>query len=269
MMKIQSLKQTHKYLTAIAAILVLSACATNRTNTAVVAPTTSPATAAPTAVLATQAPTEAPTATTAAVESKPTEAAKPTEASTSKPAETTQSVVFKIDQSQSKATFTLDEKLAGNPKTVVGTSPGVSGDITVNPADPSQSKIGTIQIDASQFATDSGFRDRAIKNFILQTSKEGNKFITFEPTTIEGLPTKVDTGAAISFKVTGNLTIRGVSQPVTFETTLTQKSDTELSGTAKTTVKRSAYQLEIPSVPSVADVTDDVALEFTFVATKA
>ena len=268
-MKFKNLWQPIRYLSAATMILILSACAANRAAapaapaaTAAAVPTEAPkpteaATAAVAApAVAAPAPTEAPKAT----EVKPTESAA---------SAATGPIVFKIDASQSKATFTLDEKLMGNPKTVVGTSPSVNGDITVDATNPAQSKIGTIQIDASQFATDSSFRDRALKNFILQTAKEENKFIKFEPTAIEGMPAKVGAGEAISFKVTGNLVIRGVSQTATFDVSVTQKSDTELAGTAKAIVKRSAYQLEIPKVPSVADVTDDVALEFTFVAVKA
>jgi polyisoprenoid-binding protein YceI len=79
----------------------------------------------------------------------------------------------------------------------------------------------------------------------------------------------VNTGDAVSFKVTGNLKIRDIVQPVTFDVTATARSDSEIEGTAKTTVTRSAFELTIPNVPSVADVTDDVTLELQFVATKA
>jgi hypothetical protein len=43
-------------------------------------------------------------------------------------------------------------------------------------------------------------------------------------------------------------------------------SENELSGTAKAQVLRSTFNLQIPSVPSVADVTDEVALELEFTA---
>lgn len=267
-MKMINPKRPVRFVAAAAIIVLLSACAANRVAAPVAAPTAVPITTQPTVVATLAAPTEAPKAIEATATSAPTaEAAAPTATTAAVPAAA--AAMFKIDESQSKASFTLDEKLMGNPKTVVGTSAGVSGDITVDMANPAQSKIGKIQIDASQFATDSSFRDRALKNFILQTTKEENKFITFEPTAIEGMPAKVAAGEAISFKVTGNLTIRGTSKPATFDVTVTPKSETELTGSAKTTVMRSDFQLEIPKVPSVADVTDAVTLELTFVATKA
>ena len=261
------------------------------TSAATVAPTSAPATTevpAATEMSATLAPTEAAAettaeatpeaATTAAAETTMDATAASTEAVTSTETTTAttgaastdasaEAVVFQIDPSQSEASFTLNEKLMGEDKTVVGTTSKVTGVITASPSNPSASQIGIIQIDASDLTTDSNMRNGAIDRFILQTSQY--QYITFEPTAIEGLPSEVmGVGTSVPVKVTGNLTIREITQPVTFDTTLTLKSDTELEGTATTTVTRAAFQLEIPNVPSVADVTDDVALQLKFVATK-
>jgi len=52
------------------------------------------------------------------------------------------------------------------------------------------------------------------------------------------------------------------------------KSDTELEGTAKTTITRAAFELTIPNVPnvpnvpSVADVTGNFDIQLQFVATR-
>jgi polyisoprenoid-binding protein YceI len=181
---------------------------------------------------------------------------------------TVQGTIYQIDSSRSEATFTLNEKLLGNPKTVVGTTSKVSGKISVSQDNPSNSQLGTIQIDASALQTDSDMRDRAIQRFILESSQAQYQYITFEPTAIEGLPAKVTVGEAIPLKITGNLKIRDVVKPVTFDATVTVPSEGEISGTAKATVTRSAFDLTIPSVPSVADVTDEVALELQFVATQ-
>ena len=156
----------------------------------------------------------------------------------------------------------------GKPNTVVGKTSKVTGVISATLDNPANTKIGTIQIDATDLQTDSGMRNRMIQRMILQAVQPEYKYITFEPTAIEGLPAKVSTGTAIPVKISGNLKIRDVIKPVTFDATITMKSDSELAGSAKTTVTRSAFGLTIPSVPSVADVTDDVALALDFVATK-
>ncbi len=224
-----------------------------------------PAPLAATAVTATALP--APPTLTASPTAAPTKTAvaNATAIATVAPAAPT---VFQIDPTQSEARFTINEALFGDPKTVVGLTSDISGVITFTTGNPAGSQIGTIQINARSLHTDEEMRDRAIRTFILESSQDDNQFITFEPTAIEGLPAQTKVGEATVFKVTGNLKIRSVIKPVTFELSVTPKGDTELSGSARATITRTAFELTIPSVPGVADVTDEVALDFTFVAKK-
>jgi len=201
--------------------------------------------------------TEALTATESSTE---TSAAPASETASSEPQ------IFVIDQSQSEARFTLDEMLMGAPKTVVGTTKLVSGEITIVPSDASQTAIGPIEIDARDFTTDSGMRNRAIQNFVLQSSNDEFRYITFAPTAVDGLPASAAPGDTFEVSITGDLTISGVTKPVTFATNIIVDSETQISGLATTQVLRSDYNLTIPNVPSVADVTDEVALELEFVA---
>jgi polyisoprenoid-binding protein YceI len=174
--------------------------------------------------------------------------------------------VFVIDPTQSVARYTLDEELMGAPKTVVGTTSLVSGEITINPAEPANATIGTIQIDARDFATDSGRRDGAVRRFVLASDRDEYQYIVFTPTAISGLPSTAQVGDSFEIQVTGDLTISGTTQPVTFVTTVTVDSATQIRGLAQTQVLRSEFNLNIPSVPSVANVTDEVQLELEFVA---
>lgn len=174
--------------------------------------------------------------------------------------------VFAIDQSQSAASFTLDEELLGVPTTVVGTTSLVSGDITIDLANLAATTISPIQIDASDLTTDSDRRNGAIQRFILQTNSETNRYIVFTPTTIDGLPATAAVGDTFTLQISGDLTISGVTNPVIFATEITVLSDTQISGAATTQILRSDYNLSIPSVPSVANVTDEVRLDFRFVA---
>lgn len=173
--------------------------------------------------------------------------------------------VFLIVPEESQARFTLDEVLRGEPTTVVGTSGLVAGQIAIDPANPTAAQVGVIQINARALATDNQMRNRAIGNRILQT--DSYEYITFTPTAISGLPDSVAVGQAFTFQVTGDLSIRDVTRPVTFEVTVTPISETRLEGLASTTVLRSEYDLTIPNVPGVADVSEGVLLELEFVAT--
>ena len=69
--------------------------------------------------------------------------------------------------------------------------------------------------------------------------------------------------------VTGDLTVRDITREITFQVTVTPVSETRLEGVAKATVLRSDYELNIPSVPNVANVSDEVRMEIEFVALAA
>ncbi len=174
-------------------------------------------------------------------------------------------VTFAIVQAESEARFSLGEILRGNPVTVVGATDQVAGEISVDFSNPSNSQIGPIQVNARTLVTDNDFRNRAIKNEILDTGDF--EFISFTPTSINGLPESVSIGEEIVFTITGDLTVRDITNQVTFDAKVTAVSETQLQGYASTIVARADYDLQIPSVPSVADVDEDVLVEIEFTAT--
>jgi polyisoprenoid-binding protein YceI len=175
--------------------------------------------------------------------------------------------IFQISSDQSEVRFSIYEELAGQPKTVVGVSDQVAGELALDLSDLSKTQVGVIQINARTFVTDSDNRNRAIRNFILGADEY--EFITFTPTAITGLSGAAQPGQAFTFQIAGNLTIRDVTQPVMFEVTAQGDSLTRLTGTATAVVKRSDYNLTIPSVPNVANVGEEVTLELEFVAEAA
>ena len=177
--------------------------------------------------------------------------------------------VFNISTDQSKVSFTLNEVLNGSQNTVVGTTNQIAGQIAVDFSNPTNSQIGEMRIDARTLATDSSMRDRMIRGQILQSAQDQYEFISFKPTAITGLPTSATMGTAFSFQVTGDLTIRDVTKPVTFDVTVTPNSQSEIAGKATATVQRDDFGLTIPNVPSVTSADQDVKLEIDFVAAAA
>jgi polyisoprenoid-binding protein YceI len=149
---------------------------------------------------------------------------------------------------------------------VIGTTNQVSGEIAVDYTSPGETKVGTILVNARSLVTDNDFRNRAINNEILETREY--EFITFTPTMISGFPDSPNLGEEISFQITGDLTIRDITRQVTFDVTATAQSETRMVGSASSVVARADFDLEIPSVPSVADVDENVRLEIDFVAEK-
>ena len=176
-------------------------------------------------------------------------------------------IVFRIVPGQSQARFLVDEILAGSPNTVVGVTSDVSGEIRGDFGSPQAVVVGPIQVDLSTLATDSGLRNRAIRDFILQTGIEANRFAVFQVTGIEGLPAEVALGTAYSLSLTGDLTIHGVTQFVTFAAEVTPISEARLEGTASVSLAYRDFDIFILRLPPrVASVGDVVTLEIDFVA---
>jgi polyisoprenoid-binding protein YceI len=170
---------------------------------------------------------------------------------------------YQINPDESKVSFTIFEELRGQPNNVVGTTNQVAGEVAVNLGDLSSAKIGVIKIDARGFATDDDRRNNMIHNRILHTDQY--EFVTFTPTAISGLSGSAAPGQQFSFQVAGNLTIQDVTKPVVFDVSGQVESPQRLSGTATTTIQLSDFNIEIPSVPFVANVGQDVKLQIGMV----
>lgn len=171
--------------------------------------------------------------------------------------------VFAIGE-DSAVTFELDEVLNGNPARVVATNSEVEGQLRIDPSDLSTVEVGTIVIGAQTFESGSSNRDRAIRGPILDASSFPQ--ITFVPTSVEGLDGEAEVGEAVSFTITGDLTIRDITEEVTFDVTATLESEVLVEAVASSTVSRDAFGLTIPSVASVANVSDEVAISIDLVA---
>lgn len=184
-------------------------------------------------------------------------------------AETEGDRVFRIDSAQSTAEFNIDEVLRREEVTVVGTTNELAGDIRVNVANPAASEVSEIRINARALETDESGRNRALRNFILQSSDDQYEFITFQPTSLENMPESVSVGESFEFQIVGDLTIVDTTQEVTFDVTVTPTAETEIEGVAETTVLYPDFGITIPSVPFVASVEEDVLLRLDFVATEA
>jgi polyisoprenoid-binding protein YceI len=181
-------------------------------------------------------------------------------------AEGAESTLFRIVSEESEVRFLIDELLRGQPVTAVGRTDQVAGDILIDTDNPSNSQLGAIRVNVRTLATDSSFRDRAIRSRILMSAQDEFEFSEFVPTSLTGLPQSVTLGESVDLSVTGDLTVRDITREVTFQVTVTPVSETRLEGLAKATVLRSDYDLNIPSVPNVANVSDEVRLEIGFVA---
>jgi polyisoprenoid-binding protein YceI len=230
--------------------LLLAACGATTTLPQPAAETATPAPAAePTAIPTAEAEEASATEAGAAIEATGTEAELRT---------------FTIAPDRSQVRFIIDEVLRGNPTTVVGANSGVTGEVVIDLANPANTQISPISVDAAGFITDDDRRNNAIRRFILQTGQY--PMITFVPTEISGLPTSAAAGNSFDFQVTGDLTILNSTNSVTFDLTANVISENELQISGDTTINRGDYAISIPSVPFVASVDEDLSLELDLVA---
>jgi polyisoprenoid-binding protein YceI len=182
--------------------------------------------------------------------------------------EASSQALFRIIPEESSVRFTIDEVLRGQPVTVVAETNQVAGDILVDFDNPAASIIGQVRINVRTMRTDSDLRDRAIRGQILQSSRDEYEFAQFTPTALEGLPASVSIGQPFEFTIVGDLKVRDISNEVRFAAVVTPISETRLEGSAQTVVQRGPYNLTIPNVPSVANVSEDVGLFIDFIAQR-
>jgi polyisoprenoid-binding protein YceI len=214
------------------------------------------------------APTKAPAQAVAQPTQPPaaTEAAQPQATTAAAPA-TGAAVVYRIDASQSEAHYEVSETFfQGNRLNLaVGRTKGIAGDVLVDFANPANSQIGTIVIDVSQLTSDEGRRDNFIRNNALQSSQYPQA--TFKPTKVEGLPASVKPGDQLTLKVTGDLTVKQTTKPVTFDVTLQTNQD-KLTGTASAEIVLSDFDAG-PIQLAMLQTEDKAKLVFEFVALPA
>jgi polyisoprenoid-binding protein YceI len=176
-------------------------------------------------------------------------------------------VAFVIDPGQSIARFELDEVLRGEDTHVVGTTDQVAGQVQVDPSDLAGVEFSDIIVNARTFTTGAEQRDRAIRGpVILDSASDANELITFSVISVDGLSGELSSGETAEFTITGDLTVKGTTQPVTFDATVTMVNERTIEGSAVAEVTRDMFEIGIPSVPSVADVTNEVVIALDFVA---
>lgn len=147
----------------------------------------------------------------------------------------------------------------------VGVTSEVNGEILVDRNNPQNSNIGIVRVDVSKFESDNQRRDNAIRERFLESSLY--PVVEFTPEEIQGLPESYEEGQTIKFQVSGDLIIRDVTKPVTFEVSLNGEGDS-ITGEATTTILMSDYGFGPISIAGILNTEDEVNVKFIFVARK-
>jgi polyisoprenoid-binding protein YceI len=175
-------------------------------------------------------------------------------------------VTYFLVPGESSLTYEVGETFFGQNNrfnVAVGTTTTVNGEIRVDVNQPQNSSLGTFTADISEFQSDSARRDNALRGRFLESSRYPT--VTFVPAEISGLPQAYNSGETIQFQVSGDLTIRDVTRPVTFDVTA-QLQDGTLSGTAATTILMSDFEFGPISIAGMLGTEDEVRVTLNFVA---
>ena len=215
----------------------------------------SPAAAETAAEPATSAP--------AATQSQPTEAPEVTEAP--EPAETEPPLPadvgggFAIGEG-SKATFTVNEKLAwlDLPNDAVMHTEGLSGHVFLS-GQPS-----VIELDLHSMTSDSDRRD----GYVQRRMFPNHPVAIFTVPDLGELPDPLPEGEVITREVQGELSIRGVTKPVTFQVDARRDPD-KLFILGRTTFTWDDLEIPPPNIPGRIQVKDEVQVEVLLSAVPA
>lgn len=237
------------------------------TGTSAALPTTAPMPATPAATSAATAASTAGTvgtvtgATTGGAAGVPAAAASPAAAAGS--ATAAGAVRYAIGMG-SEGAYTVNEKFANlpAPNDAVGKTDQVTGQIVLGP-NGQVVEGGRIVVNVQSLKSDQDRRD----NYIRNTSLESSKFpeATFVIRSAEGLMGPLG-ASPTDFRITGDLTLHGVTRPVTWNATASQSGDT-INGTATLTVKMQDFMITPPMI-AILTTSDMAKLDLKIVARR-
>lgn len=162
-----------------------------------------------------------------------------------------------------QASYRVREQLANRsfPTDAVGTTTSLTGKLALGADGQPATGASQFSVDLSTLRSDSGGRDRYVRQNTLQTDQFPSA--VFMPKTVQGLPSPLPTSGKVTFQLIGDLTIHGVTKPATWDVTA-QVSGQDLTGTATTTFTFSDFGMQAPRAFVVLSVEDKIQLEYDF-----
>jgi polyisoprenoid-binding protein YceI len=162
-----------------------------------------------------------------------------------------------------EARYRVREQLAGVdfPNDAVGATHAITGALVLDAQGkvvPAESKF---VIDVTTLTSDKDRRDRFIQRRTLQTDSFPTVVLT--PTALNGLPTPVPSSGPLTLQLLGDLLVRGVTHPTTWQVNAVAERG-GFSGTASTTFTFDDVGLTKPRVAVVLTVADSIRLEYDF-----
>ncbi len=174
---------------------------------------------------------------------------------------------FQIVPEQSSMQYFVEEEFFGQAVpfvTAIGKTSALNGSVALQiDGNSVQIESGTFEADISTLTSDRPRRDQAIRDRWLQSGRY--PIATFVATEALNVPADAAFGQDINFQVSGDMTIREVTNPLTWDMTA-RIDDGTLAGTATTFFYMKDYGFDPPDIAGILRVTDGVTVTVDFVA---
>lgn len=161
------------------------------------------------------------------------------------------------DGEENFAGFRIDEELTGiGANTVVGRTPAVTASFDVQGATVSAT---TVEADMTQITTDSDRRNQAIRTLGLETDRfPAVSFTQSGPVQLSSVPA---VGETVSASIAGELTLHGVTNPVTVDVQAELREANLIKVVGTQTIVLTDYGMTKPVVGPVLSIADTGDLE--------
>ena len=171
---------------------------------------------------------------------------------------------FMVAAEGNEARYRVREQLVGFdlPNDAVGKTTKVQGGILIGADGKFVRDSSKFTVDLASLQSDQDRRDNFIRRNTLQTEQFGTA--VFVPTSATGLPAVLPATGETTFQLIGDLTIRGVTKPATWQVKAKRGPAGEVTGTATTDFKFADFNMTIPKVGRVLSVDDKITLEYDF-----
>ena len=168
------------------------------------------------------------------------------------------------DFSSSFAGFRVQEELVGiGGKTAVGRTPNVTGTMRIAGSTVPEASF---TVDMTTLTTDDSRRDNAIRMQAIETSRFPTATFTLtQPIQLGSVPAE---GQKLSVDATGNLTLHGVTKPVTIPLEA-QRNGAVVTVVGSLPIAFSDYSINKPSAATVLSVDDKGVMEVQLRFTKS
>lgn len=145
---------------------------------------------------------------------------------------------------------------------VTGKTGEVSGQFSLNYDDPRASSFGLITASLNLLQSGNQERDAALRDSWLELARF--PLAHFWAREVLDFPPDFRAAEPTSFRIAGDLTIRGVTRPAVWDTTAALYLD-RLKGSATTVLRLSDFGIPLLAVPGLIQVSDEVTVTLQYV----